>query len=126
MKRDMDLIREILLFAEAQTGHWTSSDIEIEGWSREEVSYHIGLLVDKKLLEATCTAFLGRGHSQYFYDVNRLTFDGHDFIDNIRDPKFFNRIKQEATERGIALTLDAVIHLAKKLVREACEGTLWV
>ena len=53
--------------AEAQTGHWTSSDIEIEGWSREEVSYHIGLLVDKKLLEATCTAFLGRGHSQYFY-----------------------------------------------------------
>jgi DNA-binding transcriptional ArsR family regulator len=82
MKRDMDLIRRILMDIEESpeaTGYqWL--DLSIEGHSPEEVSYHVKLLDEAGLIEAEdLTDTAG-------FDVRpkRLTWSGHEFIDAVR------------------------------------------
>ena len=52
MKRDMDLIRTILLYLgfSNQKSQW--NPVEIEGYTRAEISYHIKLLDRAGLVEA--------------------------------------------------------------------------
>jgi len=44
MKRDMDLIREILLEIEKLPPNTETGEFPIEGWKPEEINYHIRLL----------------------------------------------------------------------------------
>ncbi|HEY9074714.1 MAG TPA: DUF2513 domain-containing protein [Desulfobaccales bacterium] len=53
MKRDMDLIREILLAIEANPKyHADDLKLRFPSHSEDEVSYHCRLLVDAKLIDA--------------------------------------------------------------------------
>ena len=52
MKRDMDLARQILLKIEEYPDPTGWVDIIIEGYSDQEISYHIKLLYQAKLIEA--------------------------------------------------------------------------
>ena len=53
MKRDMDLIREILLECEEQDGTDRMIQVKIEGHSDEEINYHMVLLKDAGFIEAS-------------------------------------------------------------------------
>ena len=52
MKRDMDLIREILLKIEDYPGSDMGDIPKIEGYSEAEIYYHVWLLYDAGLIEA--------------------------------------------------------------------------
>ena len=52
MKRDMDLIREILFELEKQGGSGSWMKVAIEGRSEDEINYHLLLLKDAGFLEA--------------------------------------------------------------------------
>jgi hypothetical protein len=52
MKRDMDLVREILLYAEQHATPSNPCSVKIEGRSEEEVSYHLRLMRDAGLIDA--------------------------------------------------------------------------
>ena len=52
MKRDMDLIRKILIQVEECDDPWgPQGDLKIDGYDDQLVSYHIKLLCEAKLLE---------------------------------------------------------------------------
>lgn len=52
MKRDMALVRQILLKTEQNTEVSGWIDLDIEGYSPEEISYHVKLLAEAELIEA--------------------------------------------------------------------------
>jgi hypothetical protein len=80
MKRDMDLIRKILRKIRDHEDPYGLDGIpEIEGYSKKEISYNIGILKDADLLTARPSVEMRAKYENYF-GIN-LTWEGHDFID---------------------------------------------
>jgi Hypothetical protein (DUF2513) len=62
MHRDMDLARTILLDLEKRPYAHGWQDIEIEGHSADEISYHVRLLEQAGFIEAIDFSTLGSRH----------------------------------------------------------------
>jgi repressor of nif and glnA expression len=113
MKRDWEVIRAILLALEAlgDTNSVVSAG-DIKGYDAETVNYHMRMLIEKGLIEGECSEPLGGG---LYCLPERLTWEGHEFLDNMRDQAMWNRVKSTIREKGIGLSFEA-IKLAGKLV----------
>lgn len=100
MQRDMDLIRQILLEVEKCPlcdGHHFVN-IDIPGRSIEEVNYHIRLLEQ--------AGYIIGSQTMLTYSVSSLTWEGHEFLDNIKDPKIWDETKEKAKEiPGVGLKI---------------------
>ena len=77
MRRDLDLIARIIEFMSGQPlkGKVPLRDIEISGYSDDEVEYHVRLAVKAKLLEREENP----GGALY---VTGITWEGHEFLDS--------------------------------------------
>ncbi len=74
MKRDMDLVREVL-FVEALPFDGRFHDIAVDGRSLDEITYHVMLLHEAGFIEAMDLSSL-RG---ICWKPTRLTYSGHEF-----------------------------------------------
>jgi hypothetical protein len=113
MKRDMDLVRELLLKLEAEPldGDLYSVDPEglgITGRTHEEIAYHMVLLIDGGLLDAE------RDMSGQFA-ARKLTWAGHDFLDSVRDPKIWRATKDRVKQAG-GFTVEILAGVAKEII----------
>lgn len=114
MKRDMDLVREILLKVEEQTDDPRKpAEIVIEGHSAEAISYHVMLLAEARLVEAVDFSHMTR----HLWRPQRLTWAGHEFLDDVRDPEIWRRTKEGAQKAG-GFGLDVLGALAKGLIKQ--------
>ncbi len=82
MKRNMTLIRKILLKVEQNANPNKAIIVSIAGHSDVEVSYHLKLLDQAGLIRALVITG-GEGFQQW--SVFHLTWQGHDFLDTIRN-----------------------------------------
>lgn len=111
MKRDWNLIRQILLKLEEKPD--TSGTIhpnQLTGYDEETVSEHMRLLSEARLIEVT-----GVRHNRNvptFCMARALTWQGHEFLDAVRNDSVWYRIGSLAKEKGIELTLDSIKQLA--------------
>ena len=110
MKRDLDLIREILLQVEAR-GPKQSMEVEIEGRDRNEIFGHVQLLEEAGFVEVTFTG----GPTSW---VSRITWDGHEFLDSVRDSDVWVKVTNKMKEVGGTASFDIVKALAIGFVKE--------
>lgn len=121
MRRDMDLIRELMLKLEAldiRPGaimHFMPDDeeIQIPCYSPDEIEYHAKLLTEAGLIEP------GRGAMQGFI-FRSLTWSGHDFVDSVRSPVVWSKTKKGAEAAG-GFTVDLLKDLAKGFIKKQIE-----
>jgi hypothetical protein len=94
MKRDMDLVRDILVQAETfPFGDF--HDISVADHAHEEVVYHVMLLDEAGLIEAKeCSSLDGID-----WKAKRLTYEGHEFLDAARSNKLVDEIDRRAHAR---------------------------
>lgn len=106
MRRDMDLVRSILLQVEAATGPVESGELDYGGHSQQEVYYHIDLMANRGLIDADLRRdWSGRVISA---TVSALTWDGQDYLDAMRDDRVWSRAKA-AIAKGVGSTTFGVI-----------------
>jgi hypothetical protein len=92
MRRDMELLREILFFVEAQEfGQLT--DIRIEGRTDDEVLYHVQLADEAGWLR-------GAGFDTGGCHASGLTMAGHDYLEAIRNDTVWRRVLQALAKVG--------------------------
>jgi hypothetical protein len=99
MKRDMDLIRNILLTVESdEHGFVPHKQIEIDGYTQEKIQYHSFLLGEAGLAEVSVTSH----HQSESPSANiiRLTWQGHEFLDSARDREIWNQVKDAIGKVG--------------------------
>lgn len=90
MKRDMDLVRQLLLrVEESEYGILGSEDFMAEGWEPRTVATHMQLLQEAGFLEANLLTHEGQGALRG--KVERLTWAGHDYLDAVRNDTIWNR-----------------------------------
>ena len=116
MKRDWDLVREILLnLEECASSRGRLRPEDVAGRDREIVSYHMQILMEAGLIIGECSRSIG---APLYCTAHRLTWTGHEFLDQVRNHTAWNRIKGVARERGLDITLD-VIRAAAKIVMDS-------
>ncbi|MCY4429487.1 MAG: DUF2513 domain-containing protein, partial [Rhodospirillales bacterium] len=122
VKRDMDLIRGILLEVEAaEPGKFIRYPECGKGHPQRVVAEHMELLADEGLVEANIT-HLGAGPVCI---IKRLTMAGHDWLDVARDPILWNRAKQQITESKLeSVSLEVMKNVLTALAQQAISGGL--
>jgi hypothetical protein len=121
MKLNLDLLRQLLLYVEenATRVHSELEDIRIEGWTAEEVAYHVVLAASDDLIKATVDSIPDDDDPMLVhtsYSVHRLTMRGHDFLGSIREPSNWEAIKAGTRKVG-AFTVGAAVDVAKAFVK---------
>ncbi|MFD2234829.1 DUF2513 domain-containing protein [Phaeospirillum tilakii] len=116
MKRDMDLVREILLAAEAAQAVVSAADLSVTGeWSDAEVLYHAAILIEAGYLAGTTLA--GANGTPIAVTIARMTWEGHDFLDAVRDRTIWERTKTHLRKAGAGLMPALVKEVAVGLIR---------
>ena len=120
MKRDMNLMRAILLHVEtAESQDIVTSMGAIPGYTEKQILYHCELALEAGLLKGQY--FRTRSESGGVANVERLSWIGHDFLDVARDEKSWSRATQRILKAGGSWTFD----LLKKLLVEIAEAVLF-
>jgi len=113
MKRDMDLIRAMLLAIEAENHGFAPEKIEIMGYDQEQIGYHALLLGEAGLAIVREVTTAGGKSPQAI--ITRLTWAGHEFLDASREPRIWNQAKDTIGKIGSA-SLPIWIALLTKLI----------
>jgi hypothetical protein len=114
MKRDMELIRTILINAEDDKYPY-GGRVCVEGYSEETCAYHVALMQDVGLVDAEVIRTSETPNAAA--RIDRLTSAGHDFCDAIRNDTVWTRAKQKIVKHGTSAGLTVLIEIAKLEVR---------
>ncbi len=116
MKRDMDLVRQILLICEATGPDERVPGVpEVEGYSRTQVGYHIYLMGQAGLLDTSDTHSSDDPYPQAL--LHSVTWRGHEFIDSTQSPTVWNATKELAKKAGGA-GFELLLQIAKYEAKE--------
>lgn len=122
MKLDKDLVREILLAVEAHDKPplgWMT--LELGGHAPDLVSYHVmqldgaGFIVGQKL----------GGMNSFKWEPKHLTYQGHEFLETIRDGEVWALTKNGAEKVGSA-SLGLMLELGKAYGKQVLKDRLGI
>jgi predicted TIM-barrel fold metal-dependent hydrolase len=110
MKRDIDLLRNILLNVESDGKLGIPGD-----HSNEEMAEHVQQLLEAHLVEGQVV----RNHVgiPFGWAITRLTSAGHDFLDATRNPSFWEKTKGYVTKNMPGWTLSIVKEVAERYLK---------
>jgi Hypothetical protein (DUF2513) len=103
MKRDMELIRELLLAIEAvkKDTSFSATDLNLESdWAAEDVYYNLQLMVDAGFIDAQPVKSFQGTHNVL---IKRMTYEGHEFLDTARSESIWSAAKETITKKGLSL-----------------------
>lgn len=120
MQRNMDLVRLILLQIEKEYVSTAIINLKVDSYSMEEVGYHCSILDESGLISSYAPRYAGDGLC--FFTVGHLTWEGHDFLDKIRDDGMWSKVKTTAKKKGIPLFIDTIKSIANAFISSAIEG----
>jgi hypothetical protein len=107
MQRDMDLIRDLLILMEDDQRLDGTQWLEVKqadfpSQPLENVAYHVRLLVEAGFVRGNIGGDMPA--------VSRLTWEGHEFLDNIKDVGVWEKTKERLQGiPGVALTVVAAL-----------------
>jgi len=114
MKRDMDLVREIMLKIEALPA---GPPVLYRVGEVEDLVLlnHLEMLIDAGLVRGKISRSQGaRGD---IIGISTLTWEGHEWIDVVRDPRVWDEAKRTLLENGGALSFELTKAVATRILR---------
>ncbi|AMJ94871.1 hypothetical protein AVL56_11575 [Alteromonas stellipolaris] len=98
MKRNMDLVREILINLNEHPHGYAPDNFKVQGYSQEEVLYHCFILGEAGLIDASNTSS-DNSLSPEAIPI-RLTWMGHEFIENAKNENIWQQTKDAVHKIG--------------------------
>lgn len=121
MKRDLDLIRNLMVHLENNLEYGQHINnvslcevFQSEQNSLEKICYHLDLIKDASWINTAGNISL---HGHKLYEIMTITNNGHDFLDAVRDTKIWDKVKNKLSEIG-GYTLPIVIELGKDYLKK--------
>jgi hypothetical protein len=110
----MDLAREILKVVETHGRPDQWGTVKVSGRDPVEISEHIRLLADAGFLIAEDVSTFGA----FEWQTKGLTWEGHNFLDSIRNDTVWSRVKEAIAAKGGGAGLEIVKELAVQIGRK--------
>jgi hypothetical protein len=103
VQRNMDLIRKLLMEIEAEPAMDGNTEFKfdtVDGYSPEQTEYAVKMLIQAGFVEGNSATNC----------VSSLTWNGHEFLDNIKDEGIWAKTKKQLSGfPGVALSVVAQI-----------------
>ncbi|MER9840144.1 DUF2513 domain-containing protein [Mesorhizobium australicum] len=116
MKRDMELIREILLAVQARTD-LTPKPLQLEGHDQVVVGRHVEMLSGAGLIDGPPQKRINAPYALVF--IKDLSWEGHDFLAALENKGVWNQMKQSFSAAELAgLPLSIVKDIGLGLLKE--------
>ena len=112
MRRNFDIIRELLLRIADER------DLQIDGISQLEVLIHLEMLIEAGFVVGEVI----RDNSEVdpvFGHANRLTWNGHDFLEAIENPGNWSKIKSLIREKVGTTASQVWLSVATQIAKQA-------
>jgi hypothetical protein len=109
MKRDMDIVRNILLRAEAAHGSVSISD-PVE-------TYHVRVIIDAGLIKGRISEAITSDAPRHSY-IHTLTWTGHEFLDAARDDTVWRKAKEKVLKPGVSFTFELLKEALKEFAKQ--------
>ncbi len=87
--------------------------LESDGIDPAVAAYHMGLLLNADLINGV---FTKTTDGTLWCSASALTWEGHEFLDGIRQDTIWNKVKATAAEKGLDLTVDVIKMSAKAFI----------
>lgn len=119
MKRDMELVREILIFFEEKETPGLVEIPPIEGYDDLTIKTHLVMMHDAGLLR--CEPVKSSSSDRVIYVIPfELTWAGHDFVQMMRDDNLWKKAKEYVIMPGASWSFEilkgwAAIEIKKRL-----------
>lgn len=114
MKRDMELVRKILIELEDKPNDNELLQPKIEGYSDEEISYHIGKLYEAGFVDAV--NFPGNDQNDWY--AKTMTWHGHEFLDLARNESVWNKAKEILADSFKTISIEGMKFVLNKLLSD--------
>lgn len=117
MKRDMDLVRRILLEVEERGFEEVKANsFEAEGYDTFTVAAHLQLLKEAGLLEASILVLERAGAVEGY--AQRLTWEGHDYLDAVRNQEIWEKTKAHLSKHAGSIPFEMIKAVAIGYIRQ--------
>ena len=107
MKRDLDLVRSILIYVEKADGPVDANDLVDGANDFNKVNYHVMLMANRGLLDLLSFQ-QDVNHDVTDLYIAAVTWDGLGYLDSIRDPKVWAKVKKTVKEAVGCATFEVV------------------
>jgi hypothetical protein len=114
MKRDLELVRKILLAMEAHQHGFAPTPFTIAGYDQDVIEHHVWLMDQGGLITALDTTASQEPSPTAL--PQSITWDGHEFLDAVRNDKVWLKLKAEMKDKGLSLPFSLLQSLALKFV----------
>lgn len=114
MKRDMDLIRRILIHVEAADS--VLDDLKVHGYDDSTVLAHVQLMSEADLLKAAVLTDVDHSPLR-IASIWGITWNGYEFLDSARDEGVWRKAKSVASKKGIELPFSVLQSMLESIVR---------
>lgn len=122
MKRNWETVRELLAKVEECT--LPVEMVRLSNFPKEraaEISYHMSLLIEAGLVKGQMVQTTGPEVKDFF--GQRLTWEGHEFLDSIRSDSVWSKTKKIFVEQGVSMTFDLVKSVATEAASALIKGS---
>ncbi|EFA23675.1 DUF2513 domain-containing protein [Bifidobacterium gallicum] len=107
MRRDMDLVRRILLEVGDSDLPLDANALVTDEYPFEQVAYHIDLIGQAGLVWVDVSRMIGDRIVRA--GIGPLTWEGNEYLDAIRDDTVWRRVKTRIAKTVGSATIDTVI-----------------
>ena len=125
MRRDMDLVRRILIaMEESDDGIVDGEALVSDAHDLRSVAHHFEIMQQAEFLSATvCDTVSGEVVSAF---ADGLTWKGHDFLASVRSDRVWAKIKLALTKSIGSASLDTIKSVGVKIGTAALEAQLGI
>ena len=97
-------------------------NISIEGYDSKTVAYHCKILNDAGLISDYGAQFAG--NELWSFGVGSLTWEGHEFLDKIRDDTIWSKTKTTILDNGLPMIFDVVKNVSATIISSMTKGAI--
>lgn len=116
MKRDLDLVRKILLQMEAAEHGFFKGPLTIADHSDEEIGYHVFLMSQAGLVKALPDSEIN-SQSPHATPIN-ITWAGHEFLEASKDDGLWNKAKTHVLKPAGGAAFDVLLEWLKSEAKQ--------
>lgn len=118
----MDLIRYILLQIEEEYKDAALYNLKVLKYEKEEIAYNCKLLYEKGLISYYRADYAD--NHLYAFVVGALTWEGHDYLDRIRDNTTWGKVKSTINENKLPFMIETVKEVSSAFIESAVAGVV--
>jgi Hypothetical protein (DUF2513) len=116
MKRDLELIRQLMLAIELKDTRFSTESIKIDGYNSSQINYHLQLLVEAELAIGEVRNYWGSDRPKIV--IEKLSWEGCNFLDDARNESVWQKTMEIVKDKGGSISVGALTQLLASVAKQ--------